>query len=188
MELIVTQNITLDGVIEQSDETGEWFSVADEGDTTDVRDAMAEMMGQEDAQLYGRKTFEAMRGFWPNQTNDTTGVTDHLNQVEKYVLSSTMEDPEWEHSTVMDGDLRGEVRALKERPGGNLGVTGSISVCHDLIEAGLVDEYRLLVYPVVVGAGRRLFRAGSSGANLGLNLLSATSFESGVVLLAYRPA
>ena len=187
MELVITQNITLDGVIEQNDETGEWFSVVDEGDTEDVQAAMADMMSQEEAQLHGRQTFEAMRGYWPNQTNDTTGVTDHLNQVDKYVLSATMEDPGWQHSTVLSGDLDDEVRALKARPGGNLGVTGSISVCHALIEAGLVDEYRLLLYPVVLGRGRRLFETGQDHTSLELELVHATPFRSGVVLLTYRP-
>ena len=168
--------------------TGEWFSVLDEGGTADLRAAMADMMGHEDAQLYGRQTFEAMRGYWPNQTNDTTGVTSHLNQVDKYVLSTTMDDPAWEHSTVLRGDLRDEARALKGRQGGNLGVTGSISVCHALIEAGLVDEYRMLVYPVVVGQGRRLFASGQDQGNLELELVDAKPFRAGVVLLTYRTA
>jgi len=147
---------------------------------------MQEMMSAEDAQLYGRKTFEAMRGFWPNQVDDTTGVTDHLNRVDKYVISTTMDKPDWEHSTVLHGNLLDEVRALKERPGSNLGVTGSISVCHALIAAGLVDEYRLLTYPVVVNVGQRLFDVKGT-TTLGLDLLDATPFTSGAVLLRYQP-
>lgn len=186
MRLVITQNITLDGVVEQSDRTGEWFSVVSgDADTADLEAALSEMMSAEDAQLYGRNTFEAMRGFWPNQTDDTTGVTKQLNEVHKYVISTTMDDPEWENSTVLHGDLLDEVRALKDRPGSNLGVTGSVSVCHALIAAGLVDEYRLLTYPVVVGAGQRLFD-GDGGTSLGLELLEATPFTSGVVLLRYQ--
>lgn len=188
MRLVITENIALDGVVEQNEQTGEWFSVASGGvDTSDFDEVLRQMMGEEDAQLHGRKTFEAMRGFWPNQTGDTTGVTDHLNSVDKYVISTTMNDPEWENSTVLSGPLIDEVRSLKERPGSNLGVTGSISVCRSLIDAGLVDEYRLLLYPVVVGQGRRLFDA--SGINRRqLQLVESKPFKSGIVLLRYQPA
>lgn len=188
MKLVITENISLDGVVEQNEQTGEWFSVAaSEADTSDINDALREMMGQEDAQLYGRKTFEAMRGYWPNQTDDTTGVTDHLNKVDKFVLSTTMNDPAWDNSTVLHGDLLDEVRRLKDQPGGNLGVTGSITVCHKLISAGVVDEYRLLMYPVVVGQGRRLFEPTQAPTARNLKLIDTKQFESGVVLLTYEP-
>ena len=187
MQLVITENISLDGVVEQNLQTGEWFSVASsDADTSDINQALQEMMGQEDAQLYGRKTFEAMRGYWPGQTDDKTGVTDHLNKVDKFVLSTTMSDPAWENSTVLHGDLLDEVRRLKDRPGGNLGVTGSITVCHNLISAGMVDEYRLLVYPVVVGQGRRLFEPTQGPTIRNLKLLNAKHFQSGVVLLIYE--
>jgi dihydrofolate reductase len=186
MRLVVTQNITLNGIVEQNEETGEWFTVAGDADMSDVVEALRIMMSDEVAQLHGRITFEQMRGFWPNQTDDTTGVTAHLNSVAKYVLSSTMDDPQWENSTVLTGDLRDEVRSLKDRPGGNLGVTGSISVCHDLIRADLVDEYRLLVYPVVVGRGRRLFE-GPELETQPMKLIDTQRFDSGIVLLAYQP-
>ncbi|MEP7113947.1 MAG: dihydrofolate reductase family protein [Ilumatobacteraceae bacterium] len=188
MRLVITENITLDGVVEQNEQTGEWFNVASGGaDTSDVDEALRQMMSEEDAQLHGRKTFEAMRGFWPNQTDDTTGVADHLNSVDKFVISTTMDDPEWENSTVLSGPLIDEVRSLKQRPGSNLGVTGSISVCRSLIDAGMVDEYRLLLYPVVVGTGRRLFD-GDGNATRQLRLVESKSFRSGIVLLRYQPA
>lgn len=185
MRLVVTQNITLDGVVEQSDQTGEWFSVAGAGtDTSDLEEELRQLMSDEDAQLHGRATFEAMRGFWPRQTNDTTGVTAHLNSVRKYVISTTMDDPQWQNSTVLHGDLIDEVSALKNLPGSNLGITGSISVCHALVRAGLVDEYRLLLYPIVVGTGKRLF----DGDAVDLKHLDTKTFTSGVVLLRYQPA
>lgn len=185
MKLVITQNITLDGVVEQSDRTGNWFGVATgDADTADIEAALREFMNAEDAQLYGRDTFEAMRGFWPNQADDTTGVTEHLNAVDKYVISSTMDEPGWENTTVLSGDLIDAVRALKDRPGSNLGVTGSVSVCHAVIGAGLVDEYRLLTYPTVVGVGRRLFDADTA---LDLRLVQSRPFTSGVVLLRYQP-
>ncbi len=188
MRLVITQNITLDGVIEVTEDTGDWFTPADAGaETADLNDTLRQMMSEEDAQLHGRATFEAMRGFWPNQSDDTTGVTHHLNRVHKLVVSTTMDDPRWENSSVLRGDLVDEVRSLKELPGANMGVTGSISVCPALMRAGLVDEYRLLLYPVVVGTGRRLFD-GNLGDHRDLELIDSTAFTSGVVLLRYRPA
>ncbi|HJX26677.1 MAG TPA: dihydrofolate reductase family protein [Thermoanaerobaculia bacterium] len=181
MRLIITENITLDGVIEA---TGGWFDP--EGGDSDSSDLLAElqtMMRSEDGLLLGRVTFESFRGYWPKQADDRTGITDHLNRVPKYVVSSTLGDPEWENTTVLSKDPIVEVRALKEKPGRDLGVTGSIKLCHALITADLVDEYRLFVYPVVLGEGRRLF---SDGVSSKLSLVEAKSFRSGVTLLTYR--
>lgn len=184
MKLVITQNITLDGVI---DAAAGWFSPeGDDGDDlSDIEAELQRQMHAEDGFLVGRRTFEEMRGYWPNQTGDTTGITKHLNSVTKYVVSSTLGDPEWENTTVLTGDPVDEVRTVKEQPGNEVGVTGSITLCHALIEAGIVDEFRLFVYPVVLGRGRRLF---PDGVDVGtLALVGATPFRSGVVLLTYRP-
>jgi dihydrofolate reductase len=103
--------------------------------------------------------------------------------VHKYVVSSTMTDPEWQNSTVLSGDWAGQVRELKEQEGGEIGVTGSIRLTHALIEAGLVDEIRLFVYPVVQGRGRRLFPDGFEVPRL--ELLEARQFGNGVGYLRY---
>lgn len=185
MRLTVTENITLDGVIEA---TEGWFSPDgdEDGDATDIEATIQEQMEEEEALLFGRKTFEDMRGYWPHQTDDTTGITNHLNQVSKYVLSSSLQDPEWENTTVLRGVLEDEVRALKDQPGRNLGVTGSISVVRDLISAGLVDEYRMFVYPVVLGRGERMFADAAEVPKL--RLLEAKPYRSGIVLMRYSPA
>jgi len=180
--LIVTQNITLDGVV---DATEGWFDPADtEADTADIQEVLAEQTAKEDALLLGRQTFEDFRSYWPKQTDDTTGITDHLNHVRKYVVSSTLDDPQWENTTILAGDWRGEVQALKDRPGQEICLTGSISLAHAVIEAGLVDAYRLFVYPVVLGKGRRLFEHATDMPDL--TLIEAKPFRSGVVLLTYR--
>lgn len=180
--LAVTQNVTLDGVI---DATEGWFDVADgEDEAGDVVAVLRQHMAAQDALILGRTTFEQMRGFWPLQDDDATGITAHLDTVQKYVPSTTLDDPGWANTTVWPGDLVGEVRALKARPGREIGVTGSISVVHALITAGLVDEYRLFVYPVVLGRGRRLFADGL--AEPALRLVEARPFRSGIVLLTYR--
>ncbi len=183
--LAITQNITLDGSIEM---LGDWFNAQGQADV-DNSDLLEELHSQDsrsDGFLVGRKTFEDLRGYWPTLSDDATGVTDYLNQVQKYVVSSTMTDPRWQHSTVLSGDPVEEVRALKEKPGQDIVVTGSITLCHTLIEAGLVDEYRLFVYPVVQGRGRRLFPEGFELPTL--TLLSSKAFRGGITFSSYAPA
>jgi dihydrofolate reductase len=182
--IVVTENATLDGVIEQVDD---WFTpAADDVNDADIVATLREQMAAEKTLLLGRNTFESFRKYWPAQTGDTTGIRDHLNRVPKYVFSRTLEAPEWENTTVLSGDLANEVRAVKARVDGKIGVTGSITLVHGLIAAGLVDEYRLFVYPVVVGRGRRLFEDATNVAKL--NFVEAKSYHSGVVLLLYRSA
>jgi dihydrofolate reductase len=184
-DLIVTENITLDGVI---DAAGGWFAPAgeDDVDQSDVIAAIAEQREAADAFLTGRVTFEQMRGYWPNLTDDETGVSDYLNRVHKYVVSRTLDDPGWEPTTVLHGPLDDEIAALKAAPGKDIVVTGSITLVHDLVATGLVDEYRLFVYPVVLGAGARLFEDATNVPRL--TLVEARPFRSGIVLLRYRAA
>ena len=185
MKLVVTENITLDGVIEA---TGGWFSPEGEdgADTSDILAVLREQMRQESALLLGRVTFEEFRGYWPLRSDDTTGISDFLNKVPKYVVSRNLPEPSWENTTVLDGDPLEVIRRLKDESGNDLGVTGSITLVRSLIEAQLVDEYRLFVYPVVIGKGRRMFADGIERRNL--RLVETTPFASGVVLLTYRPA
>ncbi len=176
--LAITQNITLDGSIEM---LGDWFDPTDQD--PELLRATRLQSEQGDALLLGRQTFEDFRGYWPLQTDDQTGITDELNQVQKYVVSSTLTDPQWQNSTVLAGDWLAQVRALKEQEGRDIGVTGSIKLCHALIESGLVDEYRLFVYPAVQGRGRRLFPDGYVVPKL--QLVETRGFTNGVSLLRY---
>ena len=180
--LAITQNITLDGSIEM---LGDWFDPQGqaEADNSDLLVELHRQDSQADGFLVGRHTFEALRGYWPEQTDDPTRISDYLNEVQKYVVSSTMTEPEWENSTVLSGDPVDEVSALKEQPGQDIVVTGSITLCHALVEAELVDEYRLFVYPVVQGRGRRLFPDGFECPEL--RLLEAKAFESGITYSRY---
>jgi dihydrofolate reductase len=183
-DLIVTENITLDGVI---DATEGWFAPSGDDadvDESDVVDVIREHREAADGFLVGRVTFEQMRGYWPLQTDDATGISDYLNRVSKYVVSGTLEDPGWEPTTVLRGPLVDEIRALKSQPGADIVATGSITLVHDLTAAGLVDEYRLFVYPVVLGRGRRLFSDATGMPRL--RLAEARPFRAGVVLLRYR--
>lgn len=183
--LVITENITVDGSIEM---LTDWFDPQRQGDT-DKSDLLEEEQRQgrdADALLLGRRTFEAFREYWPKQADDTTGITEYLNQVQKYVVSSTLSDPEWENSTVLPGDPVESVTALKQEDGKEIVLTGSVTLAHGMIEAGLVDEYRLFVYPTVQGGGRRLFPDGYQVPRL--DLVGSTAFRSGVVLQRYAPA
>lgn len=181
-DLIITQNITLDGVISND---SSWFGPADqERDFQDVNDALMAQARASDAFLVGRITFEEMRGYWPQQHDDTTGVSDHLDRVAKYVVSSSLDDPGWDGTTILRGPLEDDVRALKGADGSDIVVTGSIRLSHALIDAGLVDEYRLFTYPHVEGRGRRLFEGRTDVP--ALRPVEVRAFRSGVVLSRYR--
>jgi len=178
--LAITQNITVDGAIEMLDD---WFDPQEQGNDQELLDETHRQDRAADGFLVGRQTFEDLRGYWPQQTEDPTGITEYLNTVQKYVVSSTLTDPGWENSTILAGDAVTEVAALKQRPGADIVVTGSIRLCHTLITAGLVDEYRLFTYPVVQGRGRRLFPDGYSTS--ALRLTDSKSFRSGITYTCY---
>ncbi|MQA05281.1 MAG: dihydrofolate reductase [Streptosporangiales bacterium] len=183
--LAVTQNVTVDGSIEM---LGDWFDPQGQGDVdnSDLLDELHHQQQATDGFLVGRQTFEDLRGYWPQQSADSTGVTAYLDQVQKHVVSSTMTDPQWRNSTVLAGNPVEEVRVLKATPGRDIVTTGSITLCHALIAAGLVDEYRLFVYPVVQGGGRRLFPDGFEVPQL--RLLDAQAFRCGITYTRYAPA
>jgi dihydrofolate reductase len=159
-KLIVTENMTLDGVI---DLAGGWFDPLAAGQA-DMAAVTAEHSRGADGLLLGRRTFEAFRAFWPNQTEDPTGVADYLNRVRKYVVSATLTETGWENTELLTGDLVAEVGRLKATEGCDIVATGSMQLVHALIAGGLVDEYRLFVFPIVVGTGGRLFDAAGHGA------------------------
>lgn len=183
-DMVVTENITLDGVI---DGAGGWFAPAnvDPDEMSDLNAALAEQSAAADAVVFGRVTFEEMRGYWPARQDDSSGVSNYLDTVSKYVFSTSLEDPQWQYTTVLRGDVGEEIRELKSLPGKDIVATGSIRLVHSLIAAGVVDEYRLFVYPVVRGQGARLFPDATRIQKL--RLVESRPFRSGVILLRYRP-
>lgn len=183
-DLIVTENITLDGVVEATDN---WFGPAGSPSVVDQSDheqAIREQREAADAFLVGRVTYEQMRSYWPQQTDDVTGISDYLNKVHKYVVSRTLDDSQWQPTTILRGAVDEEIRTLKALPGKDIVLTGSIDLAHALITGGLVDEFRLFVYPVVIGRGRRLFPDGTGLTPL--QPVETLRFRSGVILLRYR--
>jgi dihydrofolate reductase len=186
-QLVVSQFVTLDGVFEdpggsEEFERGGWafqFERGDEGDRFKLDEVMAA-----DALLLGRITYEGFAAAWPSRTGE---FADKFNGMRKYVVSSTLEDPEWANTVVVRGDVGAEVGRLKETEPGQLLVNGSARLVETLVEHDLVDEYRLMVFPVVLGEGRRLF--GATGGTKALGLVESRAVgPDGVVVLVYRPA
>ncbi|UPK74120.1 dihydrofolate reductase family protein [Nocardioidaceae bacterium SCSIO 66511] len=181
--IVITENITLDGVVEND---GTWFDPTDDSEQgRELAQVTQEHAAASDGFLVGRVTFEEMRGFWPRQDDDKTGVTNHLNRVEKYVVSRSLVDPQWDGTTVLRGGdgLEHELRDLKTRNGSDIVLTGSISLAQQILALNLVDELRLFIYPVVAGSGRKLFPDDFSMRDL--TLVESQAFTGGVVLLRY---
>ncbi len=184
--IVVTEYISVDGVVEapsgQEDfERVGWtdgFSRGPEGDQFKVDETMAS-----DAQLLGRVTYEQFAAVWPHVEGE---FADYFNAMPKYVVSSTLTDPEWSNTTVLSGDVVEDVRELKERYERDIVVHGSPQLARTLIEHDLVDALHLLVYPVIVGAGKRLFDGTSETKRL--RLAVGRTFGDGVHLLVYERA
>lgn len=168
--------ISLDGVIE-SPETWHFEYFNDE-----MGAVVGELMGGTDATLLGRQTYDEFAGYWPNADPDDP-ITGVMNSSKKYVVSNTLTDAAWENSSVVTGDVKTELSKLKQD--NNLGTTGSATLVRWMLEEGLVDELHLLVHPVVVGKGKKLF---ADGAKVPLTLVSATPFSTGVLHVVYAPA
>jgi dihydrofolate reductase len=148
-------------------------------------ESAAEGMAGTDAYLFGRKTYEKMAAFWPNAPADDP-FGRHLNSTRKYVASRTLETVDWDNSELIRGDVAEEVAKLKEQPGGNIAVLGSGDLVQTLIEHDLVDEYYLVVFPIVLGSGKRLFRDADEARKL--RLVQSQPTSTGGVILTYRPA
>jgi len=188
-KLVVTEFMSVDGVMEDPGggepyERGGWAFKFDRGQDGD-RFKLDELMAA-DAQLLGRVTYEGFARAWPSMT-DEVGFAEKMNTMPKYVVSSTLSDPEWENTTVLSGDLASEVSGLKERYSGDILVAGSARLVQGLTSEGLVDEYRLMVFPTVLGLGKRLFADTSEALRLKLSE-SRPVGSDGVLVLTYTRA
>jgi dihydrofolate reductase len=185
-KVVVSQFITIDGVIEDPGgseglDRGGWAFKFDRGPEGD-QFKMDEVM-QADALLLGRVTYEGFAEAWPTREGD---FADKFNTMAKYVVSSTIGEPEWNNSTVINpDDIAGEVGKLREQDGGDILVNGSAQLVGALAEHGLIDEYRLMVFPVILGSGKRLVPEGSDTTALKL----VDSKPAGAcTILIYEPA
>ena len=186
--IVVTEFVSLDGVMEAPG-GGEDFKHAgwtfeiergDEGDKFKLDETLSS-----EALLLGRKTYEGFAAAWPSRT-DEVGFADKFNSMPKYVVSSTLENPEWNNTTVLKGDPVEEVSKLRQRPGGDIVVHGSAQLVQTLLEHDLVDELHLMIYPVVLGTGKRLFDETSDKKRL--RLTDSKTVGDGITTCIYEPA
>jgi dihydrofolate reductase len=170
--------ISLDGVVEGANEwMGPWFN-------PELGQVIGSLMGAQDAMLLGRVTYQEFAGHWPQQTGE---MADTMNGTAKYVVSGTLPSADWQNSTLIPAaSAFAEVAELKQRPGQNIGMTGSATLVSSLLREGLLDELHLFVFPLVVGSGKRLF--GIPGERLPLKLLGSATFQTGAVHLTYTKA
>jgi dihydrofolate reductase len=193
MRLTLHAFLTLDGVMQAPgapDEDpdggfryGGWsFPYADE----DFGAAMAGWFASAGAFLLGRRTYEIFAGYWPTVADPADPIASRLNSLPKYVASTTLHSLDWAWSSILDGDIATAVATLKQQPGSELQVHGSCGLAQTLIEHDLVDEYRLLVYPVHLGSGKKLFGDGLKAASLRLTSIRTTA-KGGVIIATYQP-
>jgi dihydrofolate reductase len=172
--------LSLDGVYEAPDQ---WhFPYFND----EMGGAVQSQMDAADAMLLGRVTYQEFAAYWPQQSNDDVNIADHMNNTPKYVVSNTLDTVNWQNSTLVKGDVAAQLTKLKQQPGKNISVVGSGTLVGSLLRDGLLDELRLLVHPIVVGSGKRLF-ANLSDRNA-LELADAQTFTTGVLYLTYQPA
>jgi dihydrofolate reductase len=184
--VVVTEFMTLDGVVEdpggaETFDRGGWAFEFDRGPEGD-KFKLDELMDA-DAMLLGRTTYEGFAEAWPSRTDDV-GFADRINGMAKYVVSTTLQSADWNNSTIIAGDVAAEVRRLKEGEGGDLLVAGSVQLVRTLLEHDLIDELRLMVFPVVLGHGKRLFDGGEVKS---LELVE-TRPAGATLILTYKPA
>jgi dihydrofolate reductase len=171
--------ISLDGVVEAPDQ---WhFPYFND----EMGEAVGGMMAESDTMLLGRKTYEGFASFWPNQGSEVEGA-DHMNTIPKLVASTTLDRVDWQNSTLIKGNVAEELTRLKQQPGKNIGITGSATLVRSLLRDGVLDELHLLVHPIIVGQGQRLFD--DMAAQVPLKLVSSKTFSTGVLSLVYAPA
>jgi dihydrofolate reductase len=184
--IVVTEFVSLDGVMEapgggEDYKHGGWtfeISRGEEGDKFKLDETMAS-----EALLLGRRTYEGFAGAWPSREGE---FADKFNSMPKYVVSSTLKDPDWSNTTVLDGELADDVAKLKEQHDGDIVVHGSAQLVQALLENDLVDELRLMVFPVVLGTGKTLF--GETSDKKTLQLRDSKIVGDGVAILVYERA
>ena len=178
-KVVAVELVSVDGVIEAPEEWA--FSYSND----EMEEANASGMAASDALLLGRVTYEALAAFWPHQPGGTPMV-DYINSVPKFVVSETLEEPlEWNNSTLIEGNVAEEITQLKRQPGKDITILGSGVLVRSLLRDGLLDELKLIVHPIVLGGGKRLFEDG--GDQKALELVDSKTFGTGVLYLTYRP-
>ncbi len=170
--------ISLDGVVE-APETWHFPYLNDE-----MREVIGSQMAAADTMLLGRRTYEVFAAYWPDKGSEVE-LADQINATPKLVASTTLESVEWRNSSLIKGDVAEELRRLKQEPGTDISITGSATLVRSLLRAGVLDELRLLVHPIIVGGGRRLFEG--TFDRVPLKLIESRTLKTGVLYLTYAP-
>jgi dihydrofolate reductase len=180
MRLVATEYLSLDGIFE---EPGHWSGPFFNEEAAEFK---LDELRASDALLLGRRTYEGFAAAWPSMGDDEAGFAVKMNSMPKYVVSSTLENPEWSGSRVIKGDVAEEIRKLKQEPGQDLLLSGSAQLFNAMLRADLIDLYRFMLHPIVLGKGPRLFAEGVDTSTL--RLTQTRAFKSGIVILEYQPA
>jgi dihydrofolate reductase len=196
MNLTTTTQVSVDGVmqgnggrddkIDPGFKRGGWARPPEPLFDDEALRCVHEIYQRADSFLFGRRTYELFAGYWGVREDLEDPIVGALNTRPKYVASNTLTDPEWADTTVLSGDLAGAIGELKARPGGELQVHGSGALIRWLLDNELVDEMNLMIVPVVVGEGKRLFP--QAGPDIALDLVESRAFPKGITLQVYRPA
>jgi dihydrofolate reductase len=185
-KIVISENVSLDGVVQdpagaEGFDRGGWVGrVGDRGREEAAKVLLEEALSAE-AQLFGRRTYEFLAARWPTRSGE---LADRLNEMPKYVLSSTLETPDWNNTTVLNGDVIDEVSNLKQQLNGEIVIAGSIQLVRTLIEHDQFDELRLMIYPVILGAGERLFSETSDKKPT--RLISTRTVDADLAYLTYE--
>ncbi len=177
-KIVVSEFLSADGVMEAPDTWQFPFQTEEMGEITERQNR------DNDAYLFGRVTYEMFAGYWPTLKNNEFGIADKINSAPKYVVSTTLQNTDWNNSRLIKSNAIEEIGKLKQQPGGRIGIIGSAILVHSLLDAGLVDELQILVHPIVLGKGVRLFS--NSGYRSPLKLADSKILSNGVVFLSYQ--
>lgn len=180
-KVVAAEFLSLDGVMESPNK---WhFPYFNE----EMGQAISESMAASDAMLLGRVNYEEWAAFWPSQDPNENPMAAHMNDVRKYVVSTTLEKPlGWQNSTLINENVAEKISELKQQEGGDIAILGSGTLVRSLLRYGLIDELKLMIHPIVVGSGKRLFDEGEE--RMPLELVGSKTFETGVLYLTYQPA
>lgn len=176
-KIVVSEFLTADGVMEAPEAWQFPFQTEEIGALTQRQTL------ETDALLLGRVTYEIFAEYWPTQMHNEFGIADKFNSMPKYVVSTTLQNADWNNSTQIKSNIIEEIRLLKQQPGNKIGIIGSATLVHSLLAAGLIDELQVLVHPIALGKGVRLF---ADGYHSPLKLVDSKIFSNGVVYLSYQ--
>ena len=181
-KIVVSESVAVDGVFD-TETMGQWAAPYYSEERDEV---VRELVLGSDALLLGRTTYDIQAWYWPNQKGDKYGIANHKNSMPKYVVTSRPLQAQWNNSTIIQDNFVEEIARLKQQPGKDILIEGSATLVPSLAQAGLIDEYKLLIHPAIMGSGKRFFREGIGLTKL--KLIESKPLSLGVVALSYEPA